>query len=165
MSELNQYQLDTVVDKITTIKISPTLPILWVGEKTPPKVVGWGKLVKIVFTDNSESYYVQRIIKLVRPTEPRWGETHIVIGGVPPTPFTPVSWGWAVRDEVETMSLNNILIPSGIGKKTIVLLGKKVSLEFKEVSEFEGELYDPPYLYLLSVKNKVGEVKLIRPKI
>jgi len=165
---LSQYLLDTVTDKITSIKISPTLPILWVGEKTPPKVVGWGRMVKIVFTDSSVSYYVQRVIRLVRPTKPRWGETHIVIGGTSPTPFTPKSWGWAVRDEVENLSLNyDILIPSGVGKKTIVLLGKKETLEgFSEVSEFEGELYNPPELYKISVKDKrVVEVKLIRPKI
>ena len=164
---LSQYLLDTVTDKITSIKISPTLPILWVGEKTPPKVVGWGRLVKVRFSDNSVSYYVHRIIKLVRPTKPRWGETHIVIGGTSPTPFTPISWGWAVRDEVENLSLNDvdILVPSGTGKKTVILIGKRESLEFKEVSEFEGELYDPPYLYYLIKNGEVKEVKLLRPKI
>ena len=105
-AETNEY---TVVRALAT----PSLPIIWVGEKTPPRVVAAGRLWtltmrrRFVAEDDAES----RIEVVSRPLEvllrlprgkyliPKPGKTYIVVGGVyPPRVLRLLMWGFGSLD-------------------------------------------------------------------
>lgn len=150
------------------------LPIVWFGEKTPPRLYGWGRLVKVKFADGSKRNFVERLVILEENiTEIPKNRKVIVIGGVDPIVFIPKYIVWSVRHVVESEKLNldfadlgdvaNVLVPAGIGYKTYAILGTKGHTDMLTGFTGEMELYNPPECYWVKVENgEVTDVKALK---
>ena len=156
-------------------------PIFWIGEKTDPTHYGWGRLVLIRFADGSKRTFVRRVsvvLKDFEDTIPAYtlqGKEVIFIGGVYPRLVKVENILWTVREEIEHLldtvkkELENVasnltlLVPSGIGYKTNAILGEKVEPKMKKIEDAEFEVYDPPEVHWIIIKNgELIDVKSLR---
>ena len=178
MSEFkcSELELDYAVQqdkcKPVIIGVSEEIyPIFWIGEKTYPTHYGWGRLVLIRFADGSKRTFVNRVsivFKDFEDTIPAYriqGKEVIFIGGVYPRLVKVENILWTVREEIEHLldtvkkELENVasnltlLVPSGIGYKTNAILGEKVEPKMKKIEDAEFEVYDPPEVHWIIIKN------------
>lgn len=187
MSEFkcSELELDYAVqqDKCKSITVgvsSDIYPIFWIGEKTYPTHYGWGRLVRVRFGDGSESYYIKRSTMMAgdfphpMSIDDMYAREVIFIGGVKPTIMRVKYLLWIIKDEAKALkraippSLQHhnallppaLLVPNGIGYKSYAVLGEWVKVNWKQVENDELEVYDPPYLYWVTIEN--GEVKDVR---
>ena len=147
----------TVVRALAT----PSLPIIWVGEKTPPRVVAAGRLWVLNMRRRLESSIevVSRPLEVLlrlprgRYLLPKPGKTYIIVGGVnPPRLLRLLMWGFGSldvgEDEVAEAfkpwlgrwrgAAGGRLVavkPRGMGDAGFILLGEEPDSEnvFREV--------------------------------
>ena len=162
----SELELDVAVREeeckpIVVAVSSDIYPVFWIGEKTPPGLYGWGRLVLVEFGDGSESCYVKRVAVLLSDSdvgEDPCGREVIFIGGVFPTLVRVKKILRITRDEEH--AIPSLLVPSGIGYKTYAVVGERVVPKMRRLENGKLEVYSPPYLYWVVIEN--GEVRDVR---
>jgi len=157
--DCHNIRLEYLKGKIEGIKITKTLALVWIGEKTKPKIVGLGRGIEIIVKCQHgrivHKNYVEVLAKFSKPIElQKLPLECVVYGGVTPTPMKIINYGKMNRDipinKVKEIfgvfgEEYNVIVPSGVGCRTWFIVGKKIT--GMEEIHYEGIVTDPPYKY------------------
>lgn len=141
-------------------------PIIWIGEKTEPKIVGYGRLWMLRRDDGEIVKYVERLIWIVNGVEKQieFGRRYIVMGGVQPLLMLVNAVARVVTDiEYSEIIDEDVVVPVGYGKKSWALIGRVINEPFDMPPAGRYELYNPPSVIIVEVDEEGNaEVKTIK---